>query len=151
MKPDLPVNIIEISLRQNGGFMRTDRVVPVVHADLDSKINLLGDIMSHSIKSDSSAAQGTCQNAKINPRKMQSFCIVDSGAQTVKRTYAMVSVGKSSSMERRKQTPHDYIFGKLIGEGSFSSVFLAREIATGRELAIKMCEKEHILKERKQG
>ena len=67
-------------------------------------------------------------------------------------TYCViVSVGKSSSMERRKQTPNDYIFGKLIGEGSFSSVFLAREIATGRELAIKMCEKEHILKERKQG
>ena len=124
--------------------MRTDSVVPVVHAYLDSKINLLGDIMSHSINSDSSAAQGKCQNAKINRSKMQSFCIVDS-------RYAMVSVGKSSSMERRKQTPHDYIFGKLIGEGSFSSVFLAREIATGRELAIKMCEKEHILKERKQG
>ena len=81
----MPVNIIEISFLQNGGFMRTDSVVPVVHAYLDSKINLLGDIMSHSINSDSSAAQGKCQNAKINRSKMQSFCIVDSRAQTVKR------------------------------------------------------------------
>ncbi len=53
-------------------------------------------------------------------------------------------------MERRKQTPEDYLFGRLIGEGSFSSVFLAREVNTRREFAIKVCEKSHIIKEKKQ-
>ena len=54
------------------------------------------------------------------------------------------------SQERRKNTPDDFIFGKLIGEGSFSSVFLVREnIATGRELACKVCDKRQIQKENK--
>jgi serine/threonine protein kinase len=52
-------------------------------------------------------------------------------------------------MEKRKQTPRDYQFGRLIGEGSFSHVFLAREVATKRELAIKVCDKQHIIKEKK--
>jgi 3-phosphoinositide dependent protein kinase-1 len=53
-------------------------------------------------------------------------------------------------MERRKQTPQDFQFGKVIGEGSFSSVFLAREVGSGKEFAIKMCEKSLILREKKQ-
>ncbi len=52
-------------------------------------------------------------------------------------------------MERRRQTPEDYLFGRLIGEGSFSSVFLAREVSTRREFAIKVCEQSHIVREKK--
>jgi len=57
--------------------------------------------------------------------------------------------GKSTSMERRRQTPEDYQFGRLIGEGSFSHVFLAREVSSRREFAIKVCEKAHIIREKK--
>ncbi len=46
--------------------------------------------------------------------------------------------------------PQDFLFGRLIGEGSFSTVFLAREIASRRDFAIKVCDKRHILKEKKQ-
>ena len=46
--------------------------------------------------------------------------------------------------------PDDFQFGRLIGDGSFSSVFLAREVSTGRELAIKVCNKSHILREKKE-
>ena len=42
------------------------------------------------------------------------------------------------SQERRRATPEDFAFGKLIGEGSFSSVFLAKEIKPDREVAIKV-------------
>ena len=53
-------------------------------------------------------------------------------------------------MTSRRQTPKDFYFGRLIGEGSFSCVYLAKEVAPeGREVAIKVCEKRHILKERK--
>ena len=60
------------------------------------------------------------------------------------------AAGKSASMERRRQTPEDFCFGRLIGEGSFSSVFLAREAATRREFAVKVCDKAQILREKKQ-
>ncbi|CAH0547041.1 unnamed protein product [Brassicogethes aeneus] len=39
------------------------------------------------------------------------------------------------SEESKKRSSSDYIFGKLIGEGSFSCVYLARDIHTSREYA----------------
>lgn len=59
------------------------------------------------------------------------------------------TVGTRGSQEKRKAIPEDFLFGKLIGEGSFSSVFLAKEIRTGRELAIKVCDKRQIVREKK--
>ncbi|XP_064478988.1 3-phosphoinositide-dependent protein kinase 1-like [Ornithodoros turicata] len=49
-----------------------------------------------------------------------------------------------------KLTPKDFIFGKLIGEGSYSMVYLAKEMRTNKEYAVKVCYKNHILRERKQ-
>lgn len=48
-----------------------------------------------------------------------------------------------------KRTPNDFIFGKMIGEGSFSTVYLARDIHTHNEFAIKVCDKQHIIREKK--
>lgn len=39
-----------------------------------------------------------------------------------------------------KKTANDFIFGKYIGEGSFSTVYLAREINTHREYASELNE-----------
>ncbi|XP_050699949.1 3-phosphoinositide-dependent protein kinase 1-like isoform X2 [Eriocheir sinensis] len=50
---------------------------------------------------------------------------------------------------REKRSDRDFIFGKLIGEGSFSSVYLAKDIHTSQEYAVKVCDKEHIRRERK--
>lgn len=41
---------------------------------------------------------------------------------------------------RRKTSPDDYIFGRVIGEGSFSTVYLAKEIESGREYASKLLQ-----------
>ncbi|XP_075163541.1 phosphoinositide-dependent kinase 1 isoform X2 [Haematobia irritans] len=49
-----------------------------------------------------------------------------------------------------KKSPKDYYFGKYIGEGSFSMVYLASDVVTKREYAIKVCEKRQILREHKQ-
>uniref|UniRef100_A0A8C5RWK2 3-phosphoinositide-dependent protein kinase 1 n=1 Tax=Laticauda laticaudata TaxID=8630 RepID=A0A8C5RWK2_LATLA len=49
----------------------------------------------------------------------------------------------------RKKRPEDFKFGKILGEGSFSTVVLARELSTSREYAIKILEKRHIIKENK--
>ncbi|CAB0000018.1 unnamed protein product [Nesidiocoris tenuis] len=48
-----------------------------------------------------------------------------------------------------KRTTEDFIFGKIIGEGSFSTVYLTKDIHSSREYAIKVCEKRHIIREKK--
>ncbi|XP_052772513.1 3-phosphoinositide-dependent protein kinase 1-like isoform X2 [Mya arenaria] len=62
------------------------------------------------------------------------------------------SVGDSPGEQNdkpQKKTPNDFVFGKVIGEGSFATVYLAKEISTGAEFAIKVLEKKHIMRERK--
>ncbi|EDV49995.1 3-phosphoinositide-dependent protein kinase 1 isoform X1 [Drosophila erecta] len=49
-----------------------------------------------------------------------------------------------------RRSPNDFIFGRYIGEGSYSIVYLAVDIHSRREYAIKVCEKRLILRERKQ-
>ncbi|XP_029432241.1 3-phosphoinositide-dependent protein kinase 1 isoform X2 [Rhinatrema bivittatum] len=51
--------------------------------------------------------------------------------------------------QSRKKRAEDFRLGKILGEGSFSTVVLARELATGQEYAIKILEKRHIVREKK--
>lgn len=46
--------------------------------------------------------------------------------------------------------PNDFVFGRPLGEGSFSTVYLAKDVQTSKEFAIKVCEKRHIIREKKQ-
>lgn len=55
----------------------------------------------------------------------------------------------ANMMPVTKRNPKDYIFGKVIGEGSYSTVYLAKDIHTNREHAIKVCEKQQIIREKK--
>ncbi|XP_059480964.1 3-phosphoinositide-dependent protein kinase 1 [Neocloeon triangulifer] len=60
------------------------------------------------------------------------------------------SVSSSTSPQpANKRSAKDFIFGKVIGEGSFSTVYLAKDIHTHKELAIKVCEKRHVIREKK--
>uniref|UniRef100_A0AAR2LV20 3-phosphoinositide-dependent protein kinase 1 n=1 Tax=Pygocentrus nattereri TaxID=42514 RepID=A0AAR2LV20_PYGNA len=54
-----------------------------------------------------------------------------------------------SPQPQRKKWSEDFKFGKILGEGSFSTVVLAKELSTGKEYAIKILEKMHIRKENK--
>ncbi|CAJ0582994.1 unnamed protein product, partial [Mesorhabditis spiculigera] len=45
---------------------------------------------------------------------------------------------------RQNRTPRDFFFVKTLGEGSFSTVYLAREVASGKQYAIKVVAKDII-------
>eukprot|EP00833_Pecoramyces_ruminatium_P015644 jgi/Orpsp1_1/1189676/evm.model.d7180000073681.1 len=49
----------------------------------------------------------------------------------------------------KKRSPQDFDFFETIGEGSYSTVTHAREKSTGKEFAIKILNKKHIIKEKK--
>ncbi|KOS22801.1 Serine/threonine-protein kinase ksg1 [Escovopsis weberi] len=48
-----------------------------------------------------------------------------------------------------KKGVRDFSFGRILGEGSYSTVFLATDRQTLKEYAIKVLEKRHIIKEKK--
>lgn len=48
-----------------------------------------------------------------------------------------------------KKGVRDFSFGRILGEGSYSSVYLATDRQTLKEYAIKVLEKKHIIKEKK--
>ncbi len=50
----------------------------------------------------------------------------------------------------KKKQRADFKFGKILGEGSYSEVVLATEIATGNQYAIKVLVKRHIFREKKE-
>jgi 3-phosphoinositide dependent protein kinase-1 len=48
-----------------------------------------------------------------------------------------------------KKGVRDFSFGRVLGEGSYSSVYLATDRQTLKEFAIKVLDKRHIIKEKK--
>ncbi|XP_044529142.1 3-phosphoinositide-dependent protein kinase 1-like [Gracilinanus agilis] len=53
--------------------------------------------------------------------------------------------GPGQPWEKR---PEDFAFGPVLGKGSFSTVVLARELATSRDYALKILEKKHVIKQK---
>lgn len=68
---------------------------------------------------------------------------------------AAVSLRKEVDAEGRtiiksvKKGVRDFSFGRVLGEGSYSTVFFATDRQTLREYAVKVLEKKHIIKEKK--
>lgn len=48
-----------------------------------------------------------------------------------------------------RRTVKDFVFGKDLGEGSYSTVVLATDKHTGKKYAVKILDKRHIIKEKK--
>ena len=48
-----------------------------------------------------------------------------------------------------KKSESDFYFGRIIGEGAFSNVYLCKDVKSEREFAIKVCNKMHIIREKK--
>ncbi|TQV91351.1 hypothetical protein V2A60_009001 [Cordyceps javanica] len=54
-----------------------------------------------------------------------------------------------SIVRQIKKGVRDFSFGRILGEGSYSTVYLATDRQTLKEYAIKVLEKRHIIKEKK--
>ncbi|ORY63971.1 kinase-like domain-containing protein [Pseudomassariella vexata] len=60
-----------------------------------------------------------------------------------------VDANGKTVMKPVKKGVRDFSFGRVLGEGSYSTVYLATDRQTLKEYAIKVLEKKHIIKERK--
>ena len=80
---------------------------------------------------------------------------VISNAEDWKDRGAAVSVRKEVDsngrmvMRQVKKGVRDFSFGRTLGEGSYSTVYMATDRQTLKEYAIKVLEKRHIIKEKK--
>ncbi|KAI5862253.1 hypothetical protein GGS23DRAFT_605830 [Durotheca rogersii] len=71
----------------------------------------------------------------------------DRGAAVSVRTE--VDANGKTVMRSVKKGVRDFSFGRILGEGSYSTVYFATDRQTLKEYAIKVLEKKHIIKERK--
>lgn len=60
-----------------------------------------------------------------------------------------VDANGRTTLRQVKKGVRDFSFGRVLGEGSYSSVYLATDRQTLKEYAIKVLEKRHIIKEKK--
>jgi 3-phosphoinositide dependent protein kinase-1 len=59
------------------------------------------------------------------------------------------SRASTTSSTSSKRDHKDFEFGKILGEGSYSTVLLAKETSTSTYYAVKMLDKNQLIKERK--
>ncbi|KAL7624735.1 serine/threonine protein kinase [Parahypoxylon ruwenzoriense] len=89
------------------------------------------------------------------PRSLGSDMPVSKSSEEWKDRGAAVSVRKEvdangkTVMRSVKKGVRDFSFGRVLGEGSYSTVYFATDRQTLKEYAIKVLEKKHIIKERK--
>lgn len=86
-------------------------------------------------------ASTTSTTMTSNSTSSSTITTTTATASTSTSTTSSTSVTNSSATTNiprtAKRTPNDYRFGKTIGEGSFSSVYIAQDIHTRREVASK--------------
>ncbi|KAI0900278.1 kinase-like protein [Annulohypoxylon nitens] len=89
------------------------------------------------------------------PRGFMQDMAVSQSSEEWKDKGAAVSIRKEidangkTVMRPVKKGVRDFSFGRVLGEGSYSTVYFATDRQTLKEYAIKVLEKKHIIKERK--
>lgn len=89
------------------------------------------------------------------PRGLMQDMAVSQSSEEWKDKGAAVSIRKEidangkTVMRPVKKGVRDFSFGRVLGEGSYSTVYFATDRQTLKEYAIKVLEKKHIIKERK--
>ncbi|TPX46245.1 hypothetical protein SeLEV6574_g03318 [Synchytrium endobioticum] len=64
-------------------------------------------------------------------------------------TAATTTSSTTAKPNDKKRVHSDFVFGRILGEGSYSTVIYATEPASAQEYAVKVLDKRHIIKEKK--
>ncbi|XP_065340326.1 3-phosphoinositide-dependent protein kinase 1 isoform X1 [Cloeon dipterum] len=96
---------------------------------------------SSCLREENSSSMDASQPISVPASKTDELSLAASSGNLSSSTSPQPTAGKRSSK--------DFIFGRVIGEGSFSTVYLAKDIHTSKELAIKVCDKRHVIREKK--
>ncbi|XP_059226730.1 3-phosphoinositide-dependent protein kinase 1 isoform X2 [Stomoxys calcitrans] len=119
--------------------------------------NGIGSVAGVGIEATAAAAAATTTtlaSSQTSTSSGGSFAMSSASSTTNNSTNnlypAKASPPAATAVTPPKKSAKDFYFGKYIGEGSFSNVYLASDVNTKREYAIKVCEKRQILRERKQ-
>ena len=90
-----------------------------------------------------------CRSRNLHSRNLASICIPSpfSAIEVNFRQVHLLAMSFSGAFEpMRLRERRDFEFGRQIGDGSYSTVVLAREIENGKEFAVKILDKRHLVK-----
>lgn len=135
------VSVAEVGLYQAQVAVDTTNNASDKHMSEPASLSRTNGATPSDHSSDVLTSQSSCASVAVKPQP------VDEDSNRITPTHPATPVAPAKP--RVKKTPNDFIFGKVIGEGSYSTVYLAKEVATQKEFAIKICEKKHLIRERK--
>ncbi|MFH4981174.1 hypothetical protein AB6A40_007883 [Gnathostoma spinigerum] len=94
----------------------------------------------------------TSSPAELSPDKakeQESSNKISEAGERKKRASISSWVTATNSAKETQKSADDFIFFRILGEGSFSTVYLAREVSSQKEYAIKVLSKDLIRRNRK--
>lgn len=122
-------NYSELKMKDNLGSIKKDLSPNDTASTTTAKERLAG-----STKTDNKVTEAASVTAKTKPTSIESASSSGSGSDD--GGSSPTPTIKKHDPSRR--TPNDFRFGKSIGEGSFSTVYLAKDIHSSREYASKL-------------
>lgn len=122
-------NYSELKMKDNLGSIKKDLSPNDTASTTTAKERLAG-----STKTDNKATEAATATAKTKLTANGSAS--SSGSGNDDGGSSPTPITKKNDPNRR--TPNDFRFGKSIGEGSFSTVYLAKDIHSSREYASKL-------------
>lgn len=120
-------NYSELKMKDNLGSIKKDLSPNDTASTTTAKDRLVG-----STKTDNKATEAETAKCKLTANGSAS----SSGSGNDDGGSSPTPTTKKHDPNRR--TPNDFRFGKSIGEGSFSTVYLAKDIHSSREYASKL-------------
>ncbi|XP_077980697.1 3-phosphoinositide-dependent protein kinase 1-like [Glandiceps talaboti] len=135
-----------------------DKITPAITKQVPQASGTKVDSMDSKPGRLNSSSTTTTSNVSQEQTSSKAQSSSSSTSSSSSSSSSSTSPSQQTNMQQQQQQPQqirkkkvsDFKFGKIIGEGSYSEVVLATEVSTRKEYAIKILEKRHILKEKKE-
>lgn len=125
-------NYSELKMKDNLGSIKKDLSPNDTASTTTAKDRLAGCTKTDNKATEAASAAATVAKSKTTTNGSAS----SSGSGSDDGGSSPTPITKKNDPNRR--TPNDFRFGKSIGEGSFSTVYLAKDIHSSREYASKL-------------